>query len=719
MINPEINLRKFKSLKPSSKWQKKTLDKLETLEKIFVTKNESDGIYKEANLFFNVFAMNKARIALFGVASVVMLSGIVGGGLFLSNYIQNLSSNSVYIVGNEREEIINNLIKNNQSGLIAQAESNQRNAGVGANKPESNLANSNLSVTTDTVKQVVDKLNYLYPDTQNKLGYSLTKNFKGAAICESYFSSGIYDNTTNEYYYYVDSMDNSTSRYEITVPTNIIIDINYSKYTANSFENIQYKGGKYAVKTSGNYVAANYSIQGEENQSDQGLSQETTIEPTTDELFKEIYGEDAQIYKRKDKNGKDAVVVENSFKAFCNPDQATQSNSPYAIQTPNYWEGESYEDLNSSQDSYFENQGDTKIVVLTWIDPVTFEMYLSESYKGSVEAANLLVGNEILEASLKEMTFNEALTITAFSKDVEIKDLGSDAYSVFSSLYNPSQEDLDKQANATVNYLKVNKINTLISADPKYDFQIYSPKVNVEQPMVNYQPEHIKDRNFYPTGMIGDKLFEEMNTFNTSNQSTLSIDTLKSGAEVQFSSSILDPNTEVAIAYWIQGGVFKNDIDNIAIISTMLFDPVVNKSIKDIKLTIEDRSIDAKVYEFTSRITYLSEGTINSDGKVIYQDKDCTSNNCTQKSFIVIFEENGYKTAFRVAVNIPALGDIAEGEYRPSNTTDAVYTKDLIDLLKLKVLNYDNSDEMQVIFEKLSIPFVSENQFATPENVSY
>lgn len=394
--------------------------------------------------------MTKTRLILIAGGSILFAGLLLLGGLFLINRMATHDG----LTTAQKQAIFKKIIENNPSNVLS------------SNKAGSQSREA--MTVADAASSFYSPLVYSPANREYKYRFSKTTYSKGSAAdkCKS-LNYDEFLATSESYEYYGDNNE-SYYKYIQFDSSNTVYSYGLNTYDSRESVSIDYRGGSYAVRTS--YIA---------DIARDGVAPEvTTPEETTDEpedveqevdyvsLIEQYFGSDADIVDVVNENGKEYYVIQYSFQTDC-------SGNLIAL---------------SSRDIYNPAQMPDKIFVQSYIDSENFEIYRSYNYLSNVDPSNLVNSNVTELETGNEMPVDKF----KFEYNVEIRDLVYPEYTP------------EKEANKIADYLATQNLNILFANNWVLQ-SVYSPDManNSNDPLNYYS-----DRDFYPGGANGDKMYE-------------------------------------------------------------------------------------------------------------------------------------------------------------------------------------------------------------------
>ncbi|MBL8015421.1 MAG: hypothetical protein JNK26_04530 [Candidatus Doudnabacteria bacterium] len=572
---------------------------------------------------FNLLALIFMRRQHFAIIFTVFLAVVGVGTLLLTTRGTTLPSQKNYLTGEARANAIALLLENNSPSTLQQvtsAAARENQASLTATPAAAGAGDASLS----------SKL-LISAQEQNKLYYAKTILRKGPAQCPlmSYgFTFGGENSNVQEVYTFFGPDGGYANQYISRLENGQIIDFNYGISTATTFESTEYKGGKYAVRT----VSPRYDLGVIEPlpadmpvdlPAPEALPAE--VERTPEQSFLDVFGPDAEMYTTT-LNGKEVVVVQTTYKGFCN-----DFSTPQEYVAPNYWAGESGSEVN-----YTMPEGDTNFINLVYVDPNdTYKMFKNEVYLNSTNAENMIWSSENAAEEVTDSTLDQVkVRLDGNLPQTEIRVTNLASQSV------PVDETAERQrrVDATIQFFKDNQLEIILPAAGQIPYAYFRELEKILQPQVpDLSFSHINDRDFYPAGGVGDTLFNNAKNILLA----LSIYVAETpGLIGDFGIGFND----VYGSYFSR--LMSSSQDDIAIVNSMLFAPTTERAIQDVEILIDGVTRKAKVYSFTTTMDYTIMAEPAADGGSVGGSlPDCAD--CTQTGYILIVELGKHKVAIR------------------------------------------------------------------------
>ncbi len=415
----------------------------------------------------------KKWLVIIGTTSGVLSIFLIG--LFLLSTLGFLGGKP-NLTDEEKQKILSEIIKNNSSNVLG------KNGASGAQ-------DTSLAPNADKESMLTAPL-IARPNTQDyKYRYSKIVYSNGPAIGQCKFfdinDAGAYTSESYEYYGDGNTYD---SKYITKDSDNDLTSYSLTRTNTNNSETVIYSGGSYAVRTSytfsdlllpensnsatENSTAPNEPTTVQENDS-------TSTDQVSGDLIAQFFGPDADVVNIITENGKDYYVVQYSYNVDCSIDAKIL---PYTVDSIG----------TTSLNSTSQNQTTNKIFAQNIVDSTNFQIIRSYNYLGSVSDNNLL---NSYQTTIQESNpaFEDVSNNFKFDYNVDIKDVVYPPYT------------LEQQTQNIIDYLTGKKL-TLIVSD--ISGSTLTSAYSYEASRIGQEnADYIYDRNFYPQGAKGDKLF--------------------------------------------------------------------------------------------------------------------------------------------------------------------------------------------------------------------
>jgi hypothetical protein len=532
--------------------------------------------YNKKFLFFSIFPMNKYKIlGLFAAVLFVVIVVTAGGTYLLLKKNKPATSGPVFLTGAEKEEVLANVLRNNPEAAL---------------KPRSATASVNVQEDKQTG-------NSLY---EYNFSYIRTKSTNGpkANTCPAL---GLLAETSSQQYTYTDK--------SVYYSKTIIYDTNGNLsdfYLTEGNESTEYRGGKYAVKSIMSAMSDGGMVTPETSQENVS-TQDTTSSQETDNIgsINDFFGKDAQVEK-VDENGKTYYIVIWTYESSC--DISNSSITPVSSQ-------------ERSGTSTIDTGKTVTIISKSWVDAETLLFERDETYLDTVADSNLLYKMES-EVENSNKTEAEVQSIFTFPYAVPVKT------NDYAHWVDPA---IDQKIQKMKEYLKQTPLTLLFFQDPEIKLTLaYAPDPENEL-ILEVNPsyiDYVNDRDFYPEGARGDKMYKEAITM----YSDMPTDTAVSKFSSLFARTkdSLEVNIETYDSHYTFDEIYKALIIN------------AGSKKGTVNLKIGQDTISTDLYQDVSSV-YVSDsyvaGTKTCEGGEGY---------CKDSySYIVIFEYKGSKYGIR------------------------------------------------------------------------
>lgn len=544
-------------------------------EKIDVTKSQDDGNKRQSNLFLNNFKMKYKIFALI-IAPVATLGILSVLGILFVYPLVFPKTDSLKLTPQQKREIYKSILENNSQMQTMSSQDNFKTQEIdqkSTSNKESFQAEPKLNVESKLVPLPGNM------DFTNKIITTITTNTVGPKVdeCKSIYSPGLISADQFESLSYYDDEGNFVSKNTEYYGNNLVIY--YSKSTKNYSENIEYKGGKYAVKSVFNYqpelletdTMVNEKIV--DNAEDQINSNYLPLEDSKnsddfeiDSLMKKYFGEDIDIVGKEEIDGKEYYILEYSYETECDYDY-------FSYKTPDFWNGEDY-------DSQEIMANPTKISIRNYVDIQNFSIARTDTFLGKVDDANLIYSS-VTVGSEKVNDIDTASEEIKFDIDVPIKE------------YNPNKNPINFDQNenkAIIEYLRNNNLPIPQFDTFDYDLSmIYSTGYYQEDPIKDEYTQLIEDRDFFAEGDFGDKLYKQYYGFDNDNE----VDYINPLVSMDFVTTGTNQNLNT-----LYGSVYDGKYSDMDILKTVVYRPVKNKSIEEVDIEINGEQVTAQLYKY-------------------------------------------------------------------------------------------------------------------------
>lgn len=577
------NLIQKTNIEPPAQWQTMALENL----KKSVTKENNRGI-NNSNLNFISQFMTKRKIAVLSLVGVSLLA-VTAVATFAIFYLQTPKTTLT------SKQILERISMNNPNFTLTQ----NTIASTAESFNASDAASSKLIAPGLPINS---EFNYYYSKTTTTRGPAFNSCNYGIDQSEVLFvptyESFSYNTDNANYSKYVAyNSDNSVNNYSLSTSNQA-----QDKYT---YQNIIFFGGSYAVRTSGEYstdvrplsVSAEPGIEepmlkneSSASSSDSVSSNESTTLPVEPINY---FGDSAEVLRTETINGKDYYVVQTSYEVNC----AGYINI-------NRWDNDTAQDNKT-------------MFTLTYADTQDYQILKTETYINSVSSDNLIEATETINQNA-DIDFESVSSNFNFEFNVPIIDIQIDNSTAVNT-YNP-----DDEVRKTMDYIKAENISVIVpsvSVINQYAYFNYSTKDTFFVQTDSYYT----DRNFYPAGTLGDSMFNAyngiaINYFNT----PLALGTV----------SYSKDDTSYSV------NIYSSNDDEKAILNSMLWSDIRNKSQTSTNITINGQSITANLYSYEidqpNILPYMDIMPV--DGGV----NGCVED-CIRKQYVLIFSYGNNK----------------------------------------------------------------------------
>ncbi len=645
-------------VEPSSTWTQKV--------QRLISQDLDASTQKNPNTLFlnSIFMKNKSSI----LAGVILIVIVIAVGVLLVNPggtdgDKTSRLNTVALSDSQKREIYNSVINNNPQGVFQTTSNNAYGAGVA--ESDATAENTEPAPIEDVGKIAPS---YFERDA-NTLYTSKSTYVSGPATGRcSVFGMDIdplLENTSYESYEYFNDQNESFYKSVSLNSDSNIITYNLSKYDEDSSVNLTYLGGEYAVRESYKYEPITYMedtpadlMEGESAPSSDGFA----TDPAADEfLIDQFFGEGTDIVGTYTENGVDYYILQTEYDTNCS------SRDAFNVETPDFWNGESYEERGAFTTT-------NKIVDWSYVHPETFEFVKYESYLDSVGPNNLLYSTTNTIES-RSLTASEVEEIFTFEYSVPIRDIEFD-----DTVY--TQPTSEEQANQSIEGLAEDNISVLYldSTELLLDWVYVN---SYDAGYVNSNYKYYSDRGFYPSGRLGDVMFDQYNSFVSFEEANY----LMSLGGFSFS----EPNN---FTKTLSVEVFDGENDDLEVVNYFLYAPVVNKSTENINLNVNGTQMPATVYYYETKLDFpaVYEEQLSRDSAVGYGEVGfpgaqgvCEEEDCISKGHLVIFRTQNriYSINSYDYNNVNNAGEYKAGMYEgltfrllnPSTDRDFLFQK--------------------------------------------
>ncbi len=418
--------------------------------------------FEKKSFIASLFSKNYA--VKFALASVIVV--IIFAGYSVGSYRNMLNkstlTNNKTFTSEEKSKIFENIIKNNTANVIQKNQAVAETPVLDSNN--SNLSMNNQNLNTDStvtkesnkissqqlpviVKPEGENYNYRYTKTSSEAGPSIDKCIIYGATDYNIVSESFEYFTTDKSYLKNISKNKDGN----------LVDYKFTTETNNVYENIEYKGGKFAIKTKYNSNAFADFTNGESP-----VSYPATEMANVKSLSEMYFGQNTEVTETIDNGGTEYYLLKSEFNLPCLTKDSTLTNSKV--------------------DKY------QSILYVYWVNAKTFEVNKYEEYLDSQSTENLILTTEItrIVENMSKDTSDKSFT---FEYEVPIEEIDlTDSNKV------PTNEQI-------LNFLSTNKISIITPKDQEID--------SIWIMQENYYRQYYLNRDFYLPGADGDKLFNE------------------------------------------------------------------------------------------------------------------------------------------------------------------------------------------------------------------
>ena len=512
--------------------------------------------HKSRALFFNIFTMTKTKwkiATLFTCLFLVVITttGSLSGGYLLYRRWQSGKNYTETLKGNEKEEILTNVLRSNpQSSISAQP-------GVGA------LTASTTLVSEDDkalVAQTGDPefRNYNFSHAKSTVEFG-----PAASSCEV-ISSYDFMSSMEVYEYYDNDnkfrFSHNTKMISHDKDGNIVI---YMLMTED--EHYTYYGGEYAVKMVTDAIDLGIDsevieeIEGELIE-DLELEEIEEQEMSPDEMIEQTFGDDVTVEK----------VVEDG-------------ETKYFIISRKEYMPCSLDDIQSEE--YSENS-----ITRTWIDANTNSIVKEEYYLDEVSDDNLLVRTDSIVENSQVASYDEVKEHFEFEFEVEVREIEWDFPDPFGKGY---LENLETQ-------LQEEPITALIPTDKDWSVSsAYSTGSLLSIDRLDY----MQDRDFYASTETGEKMYQLM---------TSSFDYeqwIEPKLDMSFYYNGWDDQPEIT-SFSIE--IYDTKNSNEEILETISYGGDISEATSNVDISIDGNEVSVQKHISTKSLTYTE---VSEDGE--------------------------------------------------------------------------------------------------------
>ncbi|MCA9382933.1 hypothetical protein KC909_01070 [Candidatus Dojkabacteria bacterium] len=593
---------------PDSGWG----DNVEIKLREFI-KNDVTNLEKESKsnsnsfILFNLFKMNnKAILFTLGIScSLFMLLGSsVGGYLIYRGY------NNDSLSEEEKRAILTNVYKNNSESVL-KAESGNYALASGT---------GDSATITSAIISDSEKLEYTYSSDKTTI-------LPGSKVdqCKSVFNTedGVTIYTWESYSFYEDGKSYYKSK-------GYTEDNSLASYALGSFSDTNstdyiFNGGSYAVKFVNNYNLEVTVLEDtdevyvtDENQEE--FYEDTLIYEDTEELdpIESYFGTDVDVVGKETIDGVDYYLIQYSYQTDCDAES-------FMIDTM-------YDDFMEQMD---DSTADDKIIEQLWVDTNTFEVKKYVTFLGEATSDNAII-TTVTESDRGNFSFGDVSQNFEFEYDVDVIEIVNDE----STLQAEQKEQL-------LNYVDKSNVSIITIDNESFDIDyLFVNEENIGEGDIDY----INDRNFYPAGELGDKMYAE---------ATRIPDEFGKGITEYISEGFahIEGDGYISISIFDAAENSKEDIVDMWI--------PFEATVKNMKVDFGKGEIDAEVYTFDYSEEVIP-GVDSTNSAPAYDDELLN-----YRETIIIFESDGYyydihisgSSAFdysQIGIHILDLGDSAD-----------------------------------------------------------
>jgi hypothetical protein len=547
------------------------------------------------NLNINFNFMFKAKILI--TALVVLVFVVILSTVGIAVYSYNSSQKRA-----NDQEILSKISRNNPN-YNERLGSFTANA-TGAGLRENSALDSKLIAPGYPYPIVDGEFNYYYTKTTATRGGAFNSCNYGYDQSQFLFvptSESFNFNDGSNFYSKYSSFNSDGSLNSLTISKSKTSDTTYE------YEDITYLGGSYAVRTtSKSEIAVPLPMPIEEPQplpSEEPVTKEmqdtsvsTDVSSTTS-----IFGDNANIIRTENINGKDYYVIQYSYEADCLGNTVDR----WAATTPNK----------------------STIYTLSYASVDTYEILKTETYLNSVSESNLMERYETLNQRAN-IEFSSIASNFEFNFNVPIKDID------YNNIGQYPEYDANAEVQKAINFAKDENITLLLpeTGESQYVYLNYA---------VNQQPvpatNHYGDRSFYPVGAIGDQMF---NSYNGIVNTTL-LNTSTSLGTVTYA------NLSTENSYNLN--IYSQSEDDRKILNGFLYSSIRNQNESQVQVSVNGVLVDATLYSYESDqpdFTILPYSTRSAVDTLPVEESACTQD-CFKKDYILIFSFNNNKYALQ------------------------------------------------------------------------
>lgn len=617
------NLIKEINIEPSAQWQATALEKI----KKTVTESNSFGINNSNLIFYQLF-MNRRKVAVLGIVGLAVLTGVLATGLMLSR----MTIQAPTKVFNQAE-IFQKIVLNNPN--LAQARNT--NSAEGA----AQLASTDKMAVSSMIAPLPfeSEYNYYYSKTTIKRGPAFnTCNYgidQSNIVFVPVMESFTYNSSTQSYSKFVGlNEDGSINNYNLSITT--------TTPELQKYENVIYFGGSYAVRMRSESVVDSYlrevmpSLLGEDGSvTNDNTQEETTVEDPIAIDYSSYFGPDAEVLRTEVINGREHYVIQYSYEVDCT-----------GMLNLNRWQ-----DDGSSKASL------KRMYFLSYADVETYQVNRYETYIDSVSTSNLVDSSETVIQN-GNVEFSSVASNFTFDYNVELRDINLDEINAL------PEYNADTEIQRALDYAKEENITVLMpTGDNVLNPYLYFNSYIKYQPVaLNSQYSYYTDRAFYPSGSIGDKMYNSYS---------------------EVGSYFTDMPVSLGTASYTMGDAsfsldyYSKEYSNLDILNTLIWSEISNKSETQTTVRVNGEQVEATLYSFDAKDISIMPYTTEISTLPIGSDT-CPNDDCIRRMYVLIFEFGNNKYTLKEYQYADLKSDL---EYN--------YIEEGV----FKSLSFDNADE--------------------------
>lgn len=586
------------NIEPPTQWQVTALENI----KKSVTDSNTIGI-NNSNLNFISHIMLKRKFVVMGIVFLTLLTVLVATGVTVLNLRNNQGIS-------DQKEILSKIAQNNPNfGRSLNTLSSA--AGLAADTAsESYIGDMKMIAPGYPINS---DYSYYYSKSTTSRGPAFGSCSYGmdtsAIVYVPIYESYTYNDGTTYYSKHVGyNQDNSINTLSISKST--------SNETSYEYEDITYYGGSYAVKT---FSKTDYGSSQVRPLTDQvepmvledtpevkqeaADSNATTYTPAIVDV-PSYFGEEANIIRTQNIDGKDYYVVQYSYEADCSGGM-----------NQNLWQSDSAPQKST-------------LYTLTYANVDTYQILRTETYINSVDAGNLMESFENINDNAN-IDFASVESNFVFTLDVPVREVDVSSVSGPVTTYDP-----DAEVQKAVDF-GVAKNLTLVLPEGQVSNQYVYFNYGMDDIYVQTTTAYYSDREFYPAGELGDKMFNSYNGISSS--SMLRSYPLSLGA---VSYSIGDASYNL--------NVYENSEDEMTILNSFLYGELRNKNESTVAVSINGELIDARLYSYeTEQYGGISAMPFGSTVDSTLVAPDSCTEDCFTKQYVLIFDYGTNKYALQ------------------------------------------------------------------------